>query len=331
MAIPIRRREVIVTLGGTVAWPLAAWAQQPTMPVIGVLSASVAYPTSNPLLTAFRQGLSDTGYTVGENVAIEYRWAEEDYDQLPALAADLVQRNVRVIASLGSTPATIAAKAATTKIPIVFVGGVDPVKLGLVGSLNRPGGNLTGVSFLASLLPAKQFELLLELVPKAGIIGFLANPNFVDTEAQSTDVRAAAEAYGRRLVVLKAGNESEIDAVFSTIVTNKIDALLVQSEPLFWDRREQLTTLAAKHGIPAMYQLREFALAGGLISYGANLREPFWIAGVYTGRILKGEKVSDLPVQLPTKLELVINMKSAQMLGLDVPQSLITRADEVIE
>jgi putative ABC transport system substrate-binding protein len=326
----MRRREFLAILGGAVVWPLAARAQQPAMPVIGFLSAGSAAERVD-LLAAFRQGLSETDYVEGRNVAVDYRWAENQYDRLPPLAADLVRRHVSIIATPGSTPAALAAKAATTAVPIVFTSGADPVKLGLVASLSRPGGNLTGVTFLTGTLPAKQFELLHELVPKTAVIGFLVNPSFPDTPNQLSEVQAAADALRQKLVIGKASAESDFDSAFSVLLQQQIGALLVQAEPFFFTRRKQLAMLPIRHALPTMYQLREYVSAGGLISYGANLADTWRLAGVYCGRILKGEKPADLPVQQSTKFELVINLTTAKALGLTVPPSLLARADEVIE
>jgi putative ABC transport system substrate-binding protein len=327
----MKRRQFIALVGRAAAsWPLAARAQQAGMPVIGFLSAGSAAERVD-LLAAFRQGLSETDYVEGRNVVVDYRWADNQYDRLTELAADLVRRRVRVIVTPGSTPAALAAKAATTAIPIVFTSGADPVKLGLVASLSRPAGNLTGVTFLTSTLPAKQVELLHELVPRTAVIGFLVNPSFPDTPNQLSDVQAAANALRQELVIGRASAESDFESAFSILLQQKIGALLVQAEPFFFTRREQLAMLPIRYALPAMYQLREFVSAGGLISYGANLADTWRLAGVYCGRILKGEKPGDLPVQQSTKVELVINLKTAKALGLTVPPTLLSRADEVIE
>jgi putative ABC transport system substrate-binding protein len=321
----MRRREVIAILGGgVVGWSLVARAQQKAMPVIGFLSS-----TAPGWLAAFRQGLSETGYVEGQNVAIEYRSAEGSYDRMPAMAADLVARKVDLIAADG-IPAALAAKSATSTIPIVFSVG-DPVDLGLVASLARPGGNLTGVSTMAPELIPKRLELLSELVPQVGVIALLVNPNNSNTERIIGDMQGAARAKGVKLHILKAGTESEIDAAFTTLVELHAGALVIGGDPFFGNWREQLVALAARHGVPAIYQWREFAEAGGLISYGSSLAASFRQVGAYAGKILKGAKPADLPVQQSTAFELVINLKTAKALGLTVPQSLLARADEVIE
>jgi putative ABC transport system substrate-binding protein len=321
----MRRRELMLLLGGAMTGPLAARAQQKAMPVIDYLSSTSA----GPGLAAFHQGLGETGYIEGHNAAIEYRWAEGSYDRLPALAADLVHRKVDVIATVG-TPSALAAKSATSTIPIVFSVG-DPVGNGLVASLARPGGNLTGISILTVELMPKRLELLSELAPQAGVIALLVNPNNAIAERIMRDVQEAAHAKAVQLHILKASTESEIDAAFATLVQLHIGALLVGTDGFFSSRREQLVALASRHAIPAIYEYREFAAAGGLISYGTSIPAANRQIGIYVGKILKGAKPADLPVQQPTTFELVVNLKTAKALGLSVPQSMLARADEVIE
>jgi putative tryptophan/tyrosine transport system substrate-binding protein len=326
----MNRRELVLLLGGAVvAWPRALRAQQKVMPVIGYLSATSPGPVA-PFLAAFRRGLSETGYVEGQNIAIEYRWAEGNYDRLPALAADLVGRKVDVIVTSGGSPSALAAKNATSTIPIVFSAG-DPVGDGLVASLARPGGNLTGFSGIFVELHPKRLELLSELVPQARAIGLLLNPNASSAEQIMRGMQEAARVKGVQLDILKAGTESEIDAAFASLVRLQAGALVVGSDPFFNSRREQLVALASRHAVPAIYQGREFAAAGGLISYGPSLLAVFRQVGIYAGKILKGAKPADLPVQQPTTFELVINLKTAKALGLTVPQSILARADEVIE
>jgi putative tryptophan/tyrosine transport system substrate-binding protein len=327
----MRRRDFIIFLAGAMAaWPLAGRAQQKAKPVIGVLSAGPRLPFS-PLMAAFLQGLSETGYVEGQNVTIEYRWAEGHYDRLPALAADLVGRKVDLIMA-GNPPAALAAKSATSMIPIVFRHGGDPVRDGLVASLARPGGNLTGVSQLGDEgLTAKRLELLSELVPRAGVIALLVNPNSPAAGRVIQEVQQAARAKGVQLPILKAGTESEIDTAFASLVQLQAGALLVAADPFLSSRREQLVALASRHAVPSIYAWREFTASGGLISYGASLTAALHLLGTYAGKVLKGAEPAEMPVQQATKFELVINLKTAEALGLTVPQSLLARADEVIE
>jgi putative ABC transport system substrate-binding protein len=326
----MRRREFIAGLGGAVAWPLAARAQQ-AMPVIGFLHSASAAAIPN-LVAAFRRGLSEAGYVEGQNVAVEYRWGEGHNDHLPALAAELVRRRVAVIVTPQSTAATIAAKAATATIPLVFVTGADPVKIGLVASLNRPGGNATGISDIGVELGAKRLGLLHELLPRAARFGVLVNPdNPFITEPFVTELRTAASAIGRQVEVVTASTNNDIDTAFATLVKKRVDAFLISPESLFVTRRVQLITLAVRHSLPALYHRRELAEAGGLMSYGSDLTDQFRQTGVYAGRILKGEKPAEMPVQLPTKFEFVINLQTAKTLGLTIPETLLATADEVIQ
>jgi putative tryptophan/tyrosine transport system substrate-binding protein len=327
----MRRREFITLLGGAAAtWPLAARAQQPAMAVIGFLS-SASPDAFGYLVAEFRRGLNDTGHVEGKNVLIEYRWAQFQYDRLPTLAAELVRRPVTVIVASGGIGPTTAAKAATTTIPIVFTTGTDPVREGLVASLNRPGGNVTGVSFFASSLGAKRLELLHELLPAATTVGMLVNPTNAATELEVVDVQAAARALGMQVQLLAATTEQDINEAFAYLAQRGIGALLLQTDPFLLTRRTQLVALAQRHAVSTIYQFREFAAGGGLMSYGPSNRDAYRKAGVYAGRILEGEKPADLPVQLPTRFELVLNRKTANALGLMVPTSILVRADEVIE
>jgi putative tryptophan/tyrosine transport system substrate-binding protein len=327
----MRRRECIAALGGAaVAWPIAARAQQQAMPVVGLLSGR-SLDDSKSMMVAFGRGLMEEGFVERQNVAIEYRWAEGYYDRLPALAADLVGRQVAVILAVGSIPSPLAAKAATSTIPIVFVVGGDPVKFGLVSSLHRPGGNLTGVSVLSGTLTAKRLELLRELVPHAGIVACLVNPKNPEAESQLIDIRAAARTVRQEILVLNASIDHELDTAIATLVRERASGLLVGNDAFFVLRREQLVALTARHGIPTIYFLREFAEAGGLMSYGDSLNDAYRQVGVYIGRILKGMKPADLPVVQSTKVELTINFKTAKALGLEVPPTLLARADDVIE
>jgi putative ABC transport system substrate-binding protein len=326
----MRRREFIRFAGGAAAWPVVAHAQQ-AMPVIGFLhSASAA--TFAEHIPAFHKGLNEAGYIDGQNVTVDYRWAEGRNETLPALAADLVHRRAAVIVTPISTPAALAAKAATSTIPIVFVIGADPVKIGLVASLNRPGGNATGITDIGVQLGAKRLALLHELLPNAARFAVLVNPNNPSiTEAYVSELQVAASAIGRQIEVVTAGTNSGIDTAFATIVKLRADAFLISPEALFVTRRVQLLTLSARHALPALYHRREFTDAGGLMSYGSSLAEQFRQTGLYAGRILKGEKPAEMPVQLPTKFEFIINLQTAKTFGIDIPLTLLARADEVIE
>lgn len=328
----MRRREFIARFVGAVAWPLAAKAQQPEVPVVGFLTTRIASADTS-LVAAFRQGLSETGYVEGRNVAIEFRRADGRYDRLPELAADLVGRGVSVISVAGGgTPAALVAKAATTKIPVVFNVGVDPVASGLVASLNRPGGNITGVSNLSGAVTAKRLELFHELLPAAAEIALLVNPtNLRLTELETTEVGNAARLLGLQVHIIGAGTVQEIDDAFPLVVERRIGALLLTTDAFLVSRRDQIVALAARHAVPTMYPLSEVVRAGGLVSYGYDNPDIYRLVGVYTGRILRGEKPADLPVQQPTKFELVINVKTAKTLGLDIPTKLLALADEVIE
>ena len=312
-------------------WPLAARAQQPGMPVIGFLGSSSPDRFAKPL-SAFRQGLNETGYVEGRNVTIEYRWADGQNDRLPALAADLIRRQVNVIAAPGSTPAALAAKAATATIPVIFQVGTDPVAAGLVASLARPAGNVTGVTNINTELVPKRLELLRELIPTANIIALLVNPTspFI-TESISKDLQSATRALGLQLHILNASTEHDFDTVFATFTKLRADVLVIAPDAMFISQSEQLGALTLRHAVPAVTQFREFAAAGGLMSYGGSFTEPTRLVGVYTGRVLKGEKPADLPVMQATKVELVINLKTAKALGINVPNTLIGRADVVIE
>jgi putative ABC transport system substrate-binding protein len=326
----IRRREFITLLGGAAAWPLTARAQQPAMPVIGFLS-SLAASDSNSGVPAFHEGLNSTGLIGGRNVAIEYRWAERDYQRLPALADDLVRRRVDVIAATGG-PAALAAKAASATVPIVFRLATDPIAAGLVASLSRPGGNVTGVTSLNLEVGSKRLEFLHEMVPAATIMATLVNPtNPSNAEMLSRDLQATARLLGLQLHLLHAGSDADIDAVFARLTELGAGGLVIGTDALFTSRNEKLAAVALRHRMPTIYQWREFVAAGGLMSYGGSFADSYRLAGVYTGRILKGEKPADLPVQQATKLELFINLKTAKALGINVPSTLLATADEVIE
>jgi putative ABC transport system substrate-binding protein len=331
----MRRREFITLIGGAAAapsllWPLAARAQQAAVPVIGFMS-SLTPSDQTAIMTAFRRGLGDAGFTEGRNVAIEYRWAEGRYERLPEMAADLTRRQVAVVAAISGTPAALAAKAATTTIPIVFAMASDPVDAGLVGSLNRPGGNITGATFFTGLLGEKRVGLLRELLPKATTIALLVNPDNRSGVVDGINAQAAVRAIGLRERMFDARDGREIDAVFATLARERPDALYVNPDALFFNERARIVALAARHAMPAIYADRESAEAGGLLSYGASRTEAYRQAGSYVGRILRGEKPGDLPIVLPTKYPLVINLKTAKTLGLEVPDRLLVAADEVIE
>jgi len=325
------RREFITLIGGAAAaWPLAARAQQPAMPVIGWLSPGSPEPDSFRL-TSFRQGLSETGYVENQNVAIEYRWAEGQHDRMPGLASDLVRRQVTVIVAAGIVPA-FAAKAATSTIPIAFLAGVDPVETGLTASLNQPGGNMTGVAILTVELVGKRLQLLHELVPAVAVVAFLVNPTDpAATESETRNLQDAARSLGLQMHILPASTASEIDTAFETLVELRAGAFIVSTDPFFTNHRAQIVALAARRAVPAIYDYREYATAGGLMSYGPDLADSYRLAGTYTGKILKGAKPADLPVQQVVKVELVINLTTAKALGLTIPQVLLGRADEVIE
>jgi putative ABC transport system substrate-binding protein len=329
MSLFLRRREFIAGLGAA-AWPIATRAQQRAMPLIGFLSPQSADDYSKKLTAAFLRSLRETGYVEGENFAVEYRWAENQFDRLPALAADLVRRRVAVIVAPGAA-AALAAKAATTTIPIVFVAGSDPVALGLVASLNRPGANLTGSAVLTSEVSPKQLQLLRELIPDAGLLGVLVDPASAATQSLIADLQAAARTLGLQLVVVTARTESDLETAFATLSQHRVGGVLVGGSPFYNRRMEQVAALAAHHALPAIYQYREYTMAGGLMSYGSSLGYVYHQAGIYTGRILKGEKPADLPVEQAVKIELVINLKTAKALGLTIPETLLATADEVIQ
>jgi len=325
----MRRRAFIAYVGAAAAWPLAARAQQKTMPVVGFLCSGT--PESDAFrVAAIRQGLKDSGYVDGHNAAFEYRWAEDNYGRLPLLATELVRREVSVIVLFGNASA-VAAKSVTAKIPIVFAVGGDPIKMELVASFRRPDGNVTGVSFLTNTVVAKQLEVLHESVPMAASIGFLVNPTNPNADKTTKDLLAAAKALGLILVVLPARTNSELEAAFDTLIKQRAGALLVYADNFMTNQRNQIVELAIRYRVPTIYPLREFVAAGGLMSYGTSVTEAYRIVGLYAGRILKGEKPADLPVQQSTKVELVVNLKTAKTLGLTMPQTLLARADEVIE
>jgi putative ABC transport system substrate-binding protein len=329
MTLQIARRKFVAALGGAVAWPITARAQRSVTPVIGFLNSQAPETFAQPL-RAFRQGLKEAGFVEGENVTIEYRWAESQYERLPVLAADLVQRQVALIAATGGQPAGLAAKAATTTIPILFISGLDPVKLGFVASLARPDGNLTGINIFSNELAAKRLELLRTLVPAITNVGVLFNP-VNSTSTDVTEIEAAARAMRLQMRVLNASSSREIEAVFATFTRERPDALFVSLDSLFTGRRVQVAQLTARHAMPAIYGARDYVEVGGLMSYGASLSDGYRQLGVYAGRILKGAKPADLPVLQSSRFELVINLPTARMLGLDVPPSLLATADEVIE
>jgi putative tryptophan/tyrosine transport system substrate-binding protein len=328
---PIGRRNAVVLLGGVAAaMPFLAQAQQINLPVIGFLSGVSPGPFAS-LVAAFHKGLAETGFVEGQNVAVEYRWAEGQPERLPALATELVERQVTVLTATGGAPSSLAAKAATATIPIVFAGGSDPVRAGLVDNLDRPSGNATGLYAFNVGLEPKRLELLRELVPTPGTIAFLLNPKNPDATNHTRNVQEAAQAMGQPIQIVNASTPPEIDAAFATLGEQRPKALLVAADPFFNNRRDQIIALAARQALPAIYEVREYAAAGGLMSYGNSLSDYYRQIGVYTGRILKGEKPNNLPVVRPSKLELVINRKTAKALGLEVPPSLLARADEVLE
>jgi len=329
----IKRREFIAGLGAAASaslWPLATRAQSLAMPVIGFLNGASS-ASWMPFIVSFRQGLKEAGFVEGQNVAIEYRWAEGQADALPKLAAELVGRQPAVLVAAGGDQAVLAARAATTAIPVAFISGSDPVKLGLVASLNRPGGNLTGITQFTATLEPKRLELLRETVPDAALIALLVNPDYPASQSQVTEVQTAASTVGQKVIVLDANNEKRIEASFAELVERRVNALLIGSDPFFTARREKIVALAAQYRLPTIYQWREFAAIGGLMSYGTDLSDSYRLLGGYAGQILKGAKTADLPVQQSTKVDLVLNLKTAKTLGLTFPISLLGRANEVIE
>ena len=325
----IRRREFIALLGGAAAWPLPVRAQQLAMPVVGFLNSGAA--VNNPNTGGFRQGLGETGFVEGRDVTVEYRFAEGHYDRLPALVAELASGNVAVLVATGGVHTALAAKPVSATIPVVFANGSDPLRWGLVQALNRPGGNITGVSFFSAILESKRLGLLAQLVPTARTFGVLINPTNANAETQFKDVGQAGQTLGRPIITIDAVDDTKIDAAFDMFAQRQISALLVAADPFFFGRREKIVALAARYKLPTIYEWREYAQAGGLASYGTNLMEAYRSAGIYTGRILKGEKASDLPVVQSSKFEFVINLKTARALGIEVPLGLSAGADEIIE
>jgi putative ABC transport system substrate-binding protein len=326
----MRRREFVTLVGGAAAWPLAARAQRPSFPVIGFLHSATANAYA-PMTAAFRKSLKEAGYVEGQNVAIEYRWAEGQFDRLPELAADLVRHQVSVIFAGGGLDPSLAAKAATSKIPIVFANGTDPVEAGLIVSLDHPGANITGITFLLNTLGPKEFEVLHELVPKAPLVAALINPKSSTAMSQLKDMQDTARAVDQKILIFQASTDREIDTVFTSLVEHHLDGLVIGADAFFFSRRDQFVGLATSRSIPTVYPWREAVVAGGLASYGASVTDAYRLAGVYVGRILKGEQAANLPVQQSTKTELVINLKTAKVLGVSVPNTLIGRADELIE
>jgi putative tryptophan/tyrosine transport system substrate-binding protein len=330
MTVTIGRRDLLATLGGAAAWPVAARAQQPGMPVVGFLNSGSAAEWAH-LVAAFKEGLNELGYFEGRNVTVDYRWAQGQNDRVPALAADLVARQVAVIVTMGGMTPALAAKAATATIPIVFIAGADPIDSGLVTSISRPTSNVTGVNIFADVLTPKRQELLHELVPTASIVAMLVNPTAAQTQSELRDVQQAANRLGQQLRVLDASTDRELDAAFATLIDQRIGGLLVQADPFFTGRRDQLVLLTTRHAIPTVFAFREFVTAGGLMSYGTSLRAAYRQLGIYAGRILKGEKPGDLPVQQATAFETVVNLRAAKALGVTIPTAILLRADEVIE
>jgi putative tryptophan/tyrosine transport system substrate-binding protein len=326
----VGRRELIALLGAAAAWPLAARAQQPAMPVVGFLGAPSAAPYAR-YIAAVHQGLNEVGYIERQNVAMEYRWADSQYDRLPVLAADLVSRRVAVIVPIGGAPAVLAAKAATSSIPIVFNVGADPIQLGLVSNFNRPGGNITGVAMMTLEMETKRLELLHELAPASAPIAILLNPSNAQAQSQEREIQRAAGVIGRQVLVLNAGTEQEIEKAFAALVRERAGALLVGADTFFVSQAVLFVVLTARHAIPTIYPFRSYVDAGGLMSYGTSLLDAYRLTGVYTGRVLKGEKPADLPIVQPTKFELALNLKTARAVGISIPPTVLARADEVIE